>query len=187
MQSGPNGPPDGVRIPLCAGLTIVTAVQRREGDYESIKRVTSVTGQAVTLSYSTQIPQGSHIHDVLASRTVLAEDLRGATLYIIDEPTAGLHPADTDRLMVQLEALVQAGNSVILAEHDLRVIAQADWIIDMGPGAGDRGGQVVACGTPHSIVKNGISRTAPPAVAAKARPPMNAAMNPLPPSATEAA
>jgi excinuclease ABC subunit A len=99
-----------------------------------------------------------------AQRVKLATELqqapRGATLYIIDEPTVGLHPADTDRLMVQLDALIQAGNTVILAEHDLRVVAQADWIIDLGPGAGDNGGQVVACGTPQAIVKSARSRTA---------------------------
>ncbi len=99
-----------------------------------------------------------------AQRVKLATELqqapRGATLYIIDEPTVGLHPADVDRLMVQLEALVAAGNTVILAEHDLRVVAQADWIIDMGPGAGDRGGRIVASGTPETIAGHAASRTA---------------------------
>ena len=77
----PNAPAPA-HIPLCPGLTIVTAVQRAAGDYESIKRVTSVTGREVTLSYSTQIPRGSSTRDVLASRTVLTQDLRNASLYM---------------------------------------------------------------------------------------------------------
>jgi len=80
---------------------------------------------------------------------------------VIDEPTIGLHPADVDKLMVQLDALVDAGNTVILAEHEMRVAAAADWIIDMGPGAGDQGGRIVACGTPFDVAGNAKSRTAP--------------------------
>ena len=100
-----------------------------------------------------------------AQRVKLATELqrmpRGATLYVIDEPTIGLHPADVDRLMIQLEALVDAGNSVIVAEHEMRVAAAADWIIDLGPGAGDAGGTIVASGTPQTIAAHGSSRTAP--------------------------
>jgi excinuclease ABC subunit A len=80
-----------------------------------------------------------------AQRIKLATELqraqRGESLYVIDEPTIGLHPADVDKLMAQLNALVDAGNTVIVAEHDMRVAAAADWLIDMGPGAGDRGGR----------------------------------------------
>ena len=99
-----------------------------------------------------------------AQRVKLATELqrvpRGATLYVIDEPTIGLHPADVDRLMIQLEALVDAGNTVIVAEHEMRVAAAADWIIDLGPGAGDAGGTIVAAGTPQIIAAHGTSRTA---------------------------
>jgi excinuclease ABC subunit A len=99
-----------------------------------------------------------------AQRVKLATELqripRGATLYVIDEPTIGLHPADVDRLMIQLEALVDAGNTVIVAEHEMRVAAAADWIIDLGPGAGDAGGTIVAAGTPQTIAAHGTSRTA---------------------------
>jgi excinuclease ABC subunit A len=98
-----------------------------------------------------------------AQRVKLATELqrvaRGGTLYVIDEPTIGLHPADVDLLMAQLEALVDAGNSVIVAEHEMRVAAAADWIIDLGPGAGDAGGQVVAEGTPQQIAANAASKT----------------------------
>jgi excinuclease ABC subunit A len=100
-----------------------------------------------------------------AQRVKLATELQrvqhGNTLYVIDEPTIGLHPADVDKLMIQLEALVDAGNSVIVAEHEMRVAAAADWIIDLGPGAGDQGGRIVATGTPEVLAKNRSSRTAP--------------------------
>jgi excinuclease ABC subunit A len=100
-----------------------------------------------------------------AQRIKLATELqrvqRGNTLYILDEPTTGLHPADVDKLMTQLNGLVEAGNTVILVEHDMRVIAASDWVIDMGPGAGDEGGRVVAAGTPAEVATAAASRTAP--------------------------
>ncbi len=99
-----------------------------------------------------------------AQRVKLATELqripRGATLYVIDEPTIGLHPADVDRLMIQLEALVDAGNTVIVAEHEMRVVAAADWIIDLGPGAGDEGGKIVIAGTPETVACHPTSKTA---------------------------
>ena len=98
-----------------------------------------------------------------AQRIKLATELqrpqRGDTLYVLDEPTTGLHPADVEKLMAQLEALVEAGNTVVVVEHDLRVIERSDWVIDMGPGAGDEGGRVVAVGTPAAIARAGESRT----------------------------
>ncbi len=100
-----------------------------------------------------------------AQRIKLATELqrvqRGNTLYILDEPTTGLHPADVDKLMVQLDGLVEAGNTVILVEHDMRVIAASDWVIDMGPGAGEKGGRVVVAGTPAEVAASSKSRTAP--------------------------
>jgi excinuclease ABC subunit A len=99
-----------------------------------------------------------------AQRVKLATELqripRGATLYVIDEPTIGLHPADVDRLMIQIEALVDAGNTVIVAEHEMRVAAAADWIIDLGPGAGDEGGKIVVAGTPQTVAGHPTSKTA---------------------------
>jgi excinuclease ABC subunit A len=99
-----------------------------------------------------------------AQRIKLATELqraqRGDTLYILDEPTTGLHPADVDRLMVQLQGLVDAGNTVVVVEHDMRVAAQSDWIVDVGPGAGDAGGKIVASGTPAQVVRAKESRTA---------------------------
>ena len=99
-----------------------------------------------------------------AQRIKLATELqraqRGDALYVLDEPTTGLHAADVDRLMVQLERLVEAGNTVVVVEHDLRVVASGDWVIDMGPGGGNAGGQVVASGTPRQVALSATSRTA---------------------------
>lgn len=100
-----------------------------------------------------------------AQRIKLATELQraqhGNTLYILDEPTSGLHPADVDRLMRQLQGLVDAGNTVVVVEHDMRVIAQVDWVIDLGPGAGEDGGRAVASGTPCEIADAKDSLTAP--------------------------
>ena len=100
-----------------------------------------------------------------AQRVKLATELQrrtsGRAIYVLDEPTTGLHPADVDRLMAQLHGMVEAGNTVVLVEHELRVIAQADWIIDVGPGAGEQGGRIVACGAPREVCGAPHSRTAP--------------------------
>jgi excinuclease ABC subunit A len=98
-----------------------------------------------------------------AQRIKLATELqraqRAGTLYVLDEPTTGLHPSDVERLMAQLQGLVESGASVVVVEHDLRVIAGSDWIIDMGPGAGDEGGQVVFAGAPLELASCSESRT----------------------------
>ena len=80
---------------------------------------------------------------------------------MLDEPTAGLHPADSDRLMSHLQGLADAGNTVVMAELDMRRVAQADHVVDMGPGAGADGGRVVAAGTPHDVSAHPDSATAP--------------------------
>ena len=82
--------------------------------------------------------------------TELQRNQRGATLYVLDEPTTGLHPRDVDRLLEQLNTLVAAGHTVIVVEHEMRVVAQSDWVIDIGPGAGDQGGKIVVAGTPQN-------------------------------------
>jgi excinuclease ABC subunit A len=100
-----------------------------------------------------------------AQRIKLATELqrpqRGDTLYILDEPSTGLHPSDIDRLLAQLQTLVEAGNTVIVVEHDMRIVAASDWVMDIGPGAGDEGGRVVASGAPADVARCRGSRTAP--------------------------
>ncbi|SDH26967.1 excinuclease ABC subunit A [Pedobacter terrae] len=92
--------------------------------------------------------------------TELQKNNKGSSLYILDEPTTGLHPADVERLLLQLNRLVDSGNTVIVVEHDMQLIAQSDWVIDIGPGAGDLGGEVVFSGFPDELCKNANSKTA---------------------------
>jgi excinuclease ABC subunit A len=99
-----------------------------------------------------------------AQRIKLATELqrisRGDSLYVLDEPTTGLHPADVERLVGQLRGLVDSGNTVIVVEHDMQVIIRSDWVIDIGPGAGDEGGAVVVSGTPEEVARSPRGRTA---------------------------
>ncbi|KOG18003.1 ATP-binding cassette domain-containing protein [Streptomyces viridochromogenes] len=100
-----------------------------------------------------------------AQRIKLASELqrarRGHTLYLLDEPTTGLHPADVEVLMRQLHGLVDAGHTVVVVEHDMSVVAGADWVIDLGPGGGDAGGRIVAAGRPAEVARAEGSATAP--------------------------
>jgi excinuclease ABC subunit A len=91
--------------------------------------------------------------------TELSRRPTGRTLYILDEPTTGLHMADVDKLLNMLHALVDTGNSMVVIEHNLDVIKNADWLIDMGPEGGDAGGQIVAEGTPEQVAKVAKSYT----------------------------
>lgn len=99
-----------------------------------------------------------------AQRVKLAKELSrratGNTLYILDEPTTGLHFEDVRKLLEVLHALVEQGNSVVVIEHNLEVIKTADWIIDLGPEGGDKGGEIVATGTPEQVAKEKRSYTA---------------------------
>ncbi|MFE9556687.1 ATP-binding cassette domain-containing protein [Streptomyces sp. NPDC006703] len=100
-----------------------------------------------------------------AQRIKLATELqrvrRDHTLYVLDEPTTGLHPADIEILLRQLHGLVDAGHSVVVVEHDMTVVAGADWMLDLGPGGGDEGGRIVAAGPPAEVADAGTGRTAP--------------------------
>ncbi|WP_159008509.1 excinuclease ABC subunit UvrA [Bradyrhizobium sp. S69] len=99
-----------------------------------------------------------------AQRVKLATELqrgqRGGTLYVLDEPTTGLHPSDVEKLMTQLQGLVESGNTVVVVEHDMSVAAVSDWIIDIGPGAGNEGGTIVASGVPNEVAAVSRSCTA---------------------------
>jgi excinuclease ABC subunit A len=121
--------------------------------------------QEVGLGYLRLGQSATELSGGEAQRIKLATELqrmqRGETLYVLDEPTTGLHPADVERLMKQLDSLVSAGNSVIVIEHDMHVVARSDWVIDVGPGAGEDGGQVVAAGEPAQIACASGTTTAP--------------------------
>ncbi len=91
--------------------------------------------------------------------TELAKMATGNTLYILDEPTTGLHFADVEKLLGVLQRLVDAGNTVLVIEHNLDVIKCADWIIDLGPEGGDAGGELVAEGTPEEVCADESSET----------------------------
>ncbi len=90
----------------------------------------------------------------------LAKESRGQTLYVLDEPTTGLHFADVDRLIAVLHRLVDLGNTVVTIEHNLDIVKEADWIVDLGPEGGAGGGQLVACGPPSVVARTAGSHTA---------------------------
>jgi excinuclease ABC subunit A len=115
-------------------------------------------GEAQRLKLVTQLKRGV---SRAADERIRKMRKPGSTLYLLEEPTIGLHMADIELLLNVLHRLVDEGNTVIVIEHNLSVIAEADYIVDLGPEAGDAGGRVVACGTPEQVAKNRVSRTAP--------------------------
>ena len=122
------------------------------------------TLQAVGLDYVKLGQSALTLSGGEAQRVKLSLELSkrstGKTFYILDEPTTGLHFADVKKLLEVLQMLVDKGNSVVLIEHNLDVIKQADYIIDLGPEGGDKGGNIVARGTPEEILKVKGSHTA---------------------------
>ncbi|WP_067690936.1 ATP-binding cassette domain-containing protein [Nocardia jejuensis] len=119
----------------------------------------------VGLGYLTLGQPATELSGGEAQRVKLATELqrtrRTGTVYLLDEPTTGLHPADTDVLLRQLNSLVEGGATVVVAEHDMPVVAQADHVIDLGPGGGGNGGRVIAQGTPRQVANTSASKTAP--------------------------
>ncbi len=153
----------GKSIADVLAMTVDAAFAFFEGD-EQVRRPLEVLRE-VGLGYLRLGQPATELSGGEAQRIKLATELqrvhRGGTLYVLDEPTIGLHPADVEKLLVQLDGLVEAGNTVIVVEHDLGVIAASDWVVDIGPGAGDEGGRVVASGTPAEVARAKGSRTAP--------------------------
>ena len=91
--------------------------------------------------------------------TELAKRSTGKTIYVLDEPTTGLHSDDVNKLVQMLQRLVAGGNTVVVIEHNLDVIKVADYVIDLGPEGGDNGGTIIACGTPEQVATNPNSHT----------------------------
>lgn len=132
--------------------------------YESVKRSLNALS-ALGLGYLKIGQSATQLSGGECQRIKLAYEFqrapRGKTLYLLDEPSSGLHPADMDKLMKILDRLVQRGNTVVMAEHNMRLAAEADWIIDLGPGAGNKGGKIVTSGVPEEIVRASASLTGP--------------------------
>lgn len=153
----------GLSIAQVLQLTVDEAVMVFEGQ-PGIRRSLEVL-RDIGLGYLRLGQPATELSGGEAQRIKLATELqrtqRGATLYVLDEPTTGLHPRDVDRLLEQLDTLVTAGHTVIVVEHEMRVVAQSDWVIDIGPGAGDQGGRIVAAGTPQKVAASKKSKTAP--------------------------
>jgi excinuclease ABC subunit A len=145
------------------GMTVDAAWEFFAGEPHLHRSLTIV--REVGLGYLRLGQPATELSGGEAQRIKLATELqriqRGDTLYVLDEPTTGLHPADVERLVAQLDGLVEAGNTVIVVEHDMRVAARSDWVMDLGPGAGDEGGRLVASGPPVEVAKASGSRTAP--------------------------
>lgn len=154
---------NGLTIADVLGLTVERACDAF-ADEPSVLRPLAVL-RDLGLGYLRLGQPATELSGGEAQRIKLATELqrgqRGGTLYVLDEPTTGLHPTDVDRLMLQLNGLVDAGNAVVMVEHDMRVVAGADHVIDVGPGAGNQGGTVVAAGRPEVVAGARASRTAP--------------------------
>ncbi len=153
----------GKNVAQVLGMTVDEAARFFEGD-DAIERPLKLL-RAIGLGYLRLGQPATELSGGEAQRIKLASELqraqRGDALYVLDEPSTGLHASDVDKLMAHLQELVDAGNTVIVVEHEMRVAAASDWIIDMGPGAGGEGGRVVAEGPPDEVAKSRESRTAP--------------------------
>ncbi|MFD5683863.1 excinuclease ABC subunit UvrA [Streptomyces bacillaris] len=153
----------GLTIAQVLDLTVESAASFFAGTPAAERALTTLLD--VGLGYLRLGQPATELSGGEAQRIKLASELqrtrRGHTLYLLDEPTTGLHPADVEVLMRQLHGLVDAGNTVVVVEHDMAVVAGADHVIDLGPGGGDRGGRIVAAGAPQEVARAAGSRTAP--------------------------
>ncbi|MDD5290446.1 MAG: ATP-binding cassette domain-containing protein, partial [Patescibacteria group bacterium] len=128
------------------------------GIYDKLKMLNEVGLDYLTLGQSATTLSGGEAQRIKLSRE-LARRQTTKTLYLLDEPTTGLHYDDVRKLIDVLQRLVGQGNTVLIIEHNLDVIKNADWIIDLGPEGGDKGGEVVAEGTPEEVARSGFSHT----------------------------
>ena len=149
----------GRSVAQVLALTVREAVGFFAGDRRISRALAAL--DAIGLGYLTLGQPATELSGGEAQRIKLATELqrspRGHTVYLLDEPTTGLHPADVDLLVGELNRLVDQGNTVVVAEHDLRVIAGADHVIDLGPGAGERGGRIIASGAPADVARSGTA------------------------------
>jgi excinuclease ABC subunit A len=154
---------NGKTVADVLALSVTSAREFFDADAEITQHLDALLD--VGLGYISLGQSATELSGGEAQRVKLASEMRrvqrGDTLYLLDEPTSGLHPADSDRLIGHLQRLVDGGNTVIVVEHDMRVVTEADWVVDLGPGAGDAGGEVVAEGTPEDVARSAASTTAP--------------------------
>ncbi|MGN7200507.1 ABC transporter [Arthrobacter sp. SAFR-044] len=153
----------GRNIAEVLGMTVNAAAHFLSGVPAAARSLQTL--QEVGLGYLRLGQPATELSGGEAQRIKLATELqrarRGHTLYLLDEPTTGLHPADVQLLMAQLNRLVDAGNTVVVVEHAMDVVAAADWVMDLGPAGGDAGGTIVAAGDPAAVARSRSSRTAP--------------------------
>jgi excinuclease ABC subunit A len=181
----------GHSIADALGLTVNEAAQL----FESIPKIRTRLDalRRVGLGYVKLGQPATTLSGGEAQRVKLAAELArtatGNTLYVLDEPTSGLHFSDIEMLWVALAGLRDAGNTVVLIEHNLDLVACADWVLDIGPDAGEHGGTLVAEGTPESVATSSASRTAPFLARALTRAggPLRSKAKPKKKSATDAA
>jgi excinuclease ABC subunit A len=151
------------------GLSIADALQLTVDDaaltFEAIPRIRQRIDalRSIGLGYLQLGQSATTLSGGEAQRVKLAAELArkstGSTLYVMDEPTTGLHFSDIEMLLTSLFGLRDAGNTIVLIEHNLEVVACSDWVIDMGPLGGSGGGEVVAVGTPEDIARSSTSQT----------------------------
>ncbi|MBM7801091.1 excinuclease ABC subunit A [Curtobacterium luteum] len=154
---------DGATIADVLGMTVDEAADALADLPAAARALTAL--RSVGLGYLRLGQPAPELSGGEAQRIKLATELQrarsGHTLYLLDEPSTGLHPADVELLTAQLARLTDAGNTVVVVEHVMSVVAQADHVVDMGPAGGDEGGRVVASGTPAEVAAATGSRTAP--------------------------